>query len=78
MAVGSSHSFLICIEQHTNLKLRTFYLRLKREQILPEQNRSTKTYRDRPNKSYPTDGYTQEIIDSQSRLNYLQNEYLEQ
>ena len=48
MAIGSFVRFLNYRKHQTNLKLRTFYLRLKTKQNLFEQNRSTKTYRDRP------------------------------
>ena len=50
MVVDSSESFELqkSRKQHTNLKSRTFYLRLKRKQNFAEQNRSTRTYRDWP------------------------------
>ena len=38
MAVDFSGSFLKCRKQHTNLKLRTFYLRLKTKQTISDQN----------------------------------------
>ena len=52
MAADSSISFLNCGKQHTNLKLRTFYLRLKTKPNSPQakslhQNLSQSTNSDR-------------------------------
>ena len=56
MAVDSFFSFLNFRKQHTNLKLKLIF-KIETETTLTEQNRSTKTFHDRPIQ-VATTGYT--------------------
>ena len=47
LAVDSSFSFLNLGKEHTNLKLKLLF-KIEIQPILTEQNRSTKTFYDRP------------------------------
>ena len=64
-------NFLNCKKQHTNLKLRTFYLRLKTKQILSEEITPLKLIAIHQLRSHTTQN--KPITDTQSRRNYLQN-----
>ena len=64
-------NFLNCKKQHTNLKLRTFYLRLKTKQMVSEEITPLKLIAILQLRSHTTQN--QPITDTQSRRNYLQN-----
>ena len=64
-------NFLNCKKQHTDLKLRTFYLRLKTKQIVSEEITPLKLIAIHQLSSHTTQN--KPITDTQSRRNYLQN-----
>ena len=64
-------NFLNGKKQHTHLKLRTFYLRLKTKQIVSEEITPLKLIAIHQLRSHTTQN--KPITDTQSRRNYLQN-----